>query len=82
MPFSMPEKIDIGGATPLQWSQIMASAVRLGASDATDKVPDVGRRGADLAAMWGVAWRKGHARALRQAYLAGRFHVETMGWDD
>ncbi len=70
--------IDLTHTTPHQWAEILARACRLGSVDATSGNSDLSGRA--IAANLGITtWRKGHLDALRCAYRAGRFHVDTMG---
>lgn len=69
---------DICELTPKDWSELLARAARLGSSDATGGRP--ARAGDAILAALGVGGhRGGHRRALKAAYSAGRFHVNTMG---
>lgn len=65
-------------ATCQEFADVMRRALLLGVVDATgeNKVKD----GMEIVRSLGVTeYRNGHVRALKAAYMAGRFHVETMG---
>jgi hypothetical protein len=69
------ERIDLALAGSHQWGLALARATNLGALDAME-----GRRprtAKQLTALVTVNALVGHARHLRAAYSAGRFHVEA-----
>jgi hypothetical protein len=60
------------------YADLFARAVSLGISDETNR--ETIKTGDQVRRMLGVTeWRVGHVRFLKRAYMAGRFHVETMG---
>lgn len=73
----MIQRINLITASAVQFAETMAEAVRLGAMDAMQGLPE--RSAQALADRWAGIRRMGHATALRQAYMAGRFHVEMEG---
>ena len=73
---------DITEATTVEWADAIRAACRLGSVDATGGTPATtpARSGhAVLRALGITSFRVGHKRALKRAYSAGRFHVDTMG---
>jgi hypothetical protein len=78
MPDTKP-KINGISATPSQWAEVVANAVRLGTLDEMEGKPT--RKGTAIADLYLTERRLGHERHLRNAYMAGRFHVRCMGED-
>lgn len=83
-PFRLDEqtsykRVDLIICSPHQWCEVLALAAKIGVTDAM--VGNKPRTRNELAEMLATAHRVGHARALKSAYSAGRFHVDTMGKD-
>ena len=76
--------VDLTKCGVVSWAEILDQATRMGAADALALVRP--RTGASLAALFASAHRRGHAKYLRAAYMAGRFHVaardEELGRGD
>jgi hypothetical protein len=69
--------VDLVNCSPHQFCEVLALAAKIGVTDAmTARKP---RTAKQLTEMLCLAHRVGHARALKQAYSAGRFHVGMMG---
>lgn len=69
--------VDLINASAHQWTETLTLAAKIGVTDAmTKRAP---RTTKQLSTLLCLEHRIGHARALKQAYSAGRFHVEMMG---
>jgi hypothetical protein len=73
------KRVDLINCSPHQWCEVLALAAKIGVTDAM--VGNKERSRKDLAALLATDHRVGHARALKSAYSAGRFHVDVMGKD-
>jgi len=73
------KRVDLVNCSPHQWCEVLALAAKIGVTDAM--MARRPRTRNQLAAMLATAHRVGHARALKSAYSAGRFHVDVMGKD-
>lgn len=73
------KRVDLINCSPHQWCEVLALAAKIGVTDAM--VENKPRSRNELAGMLATEHRVGHARALKSAYSAGRFHVEVMGKD-
>lgn len=75
----MPKaKVILLTATGNQLAEVIAAAVKLGVRDATDGVPP--KTGKDVRRLLcHGSYRHFHETALKDAYRAGRYHVEAMG---
>lgn len=73
------KRADLINCSPHDWCEQLTLAARIGITDAM--VGNKPRSRAELVALLATQYRNGHARALKQAYSAGRFHVDVMGKD-
>jgi hypothetical protein len=83
-PFRLDEhtsykRVDLVNCSPHQFCEVLALAAKIGVTDAMTERKSRTRN--ELAVMLATEHRVGHARALKAAYSAGRFHVEMMGKD-
>jgi hypothetical protein len=70
------DRVNLITCSPEAWSCVLQAAVMLGVRDAQGGLDT--RTGEELIRRYATEHRGGHKRALRYAYMAGRFHAEHL----
>jgi hypothetical protein len=73
------KRVDLVNCSPHEWCEQLNMAAKIGVTDAM--IGNKPRSRNELVALLATQYRNGHARALKAAYSAGRFHVDVMGKD-